>query len=62
VGQVSRRLVVLYVRESAAEKFRQEFKAANDVEIRTLEEIAFPWNWEWVSAKLEKEAEETGQA
>ena len=52
--------VVLYVRESAAEKFRQEFKTAKDVEIRTLEEIAFPWNWEWVSAKLEKEAEETG--
>jgi hypothetical protein len=57
-GSWSNFRVVLYVRESAAEKFRQEFKATQEVEIRKLEEIAFPWNWEWLSAKLNKEADE----
>jgi hypothetical protein len=54
--------VLLYIRESATKRFQEEFSAAEDVEIRTLEMIAFPWNWEWASAKLKKETEETGQA
>jgi Holliday junction resolvase-like predicted endonuclease len=53
--------VVLYIRESATKRFQKEFGTAEDVEIRTLETIAFPWNWEWASAKLKKETEEAGQ-
>lgn len=48
--------VILYVRRDAAKKLKEDF--GDDVEVRTLEEIAFPWNWEWASTKLKKEAVE----
>jgi hypothetical protein len=54
--------VLLYIREAAAKKFGQEFSTAEEVEIRTPETIAFPWNWEWASAKLKKEADERASA
>ena len=53
--------VRLYIRTCAAEKLPPEISAAKDVEICQLEQIAFPWSWEWESTKLRKEAEETGQ-
>ena len=37
---------------------RQEFEAAEDIEIHALEAIAFPWNWDWASAEVSKEVEE----
>ncbi len=48
--------VVLYVRKDAREKLGGNF--GDDVDTYTLEEIAFPWNWEWISTKLKKETEE----
>jgi hypothetical protein len=54
--------VVLYIRRAAFEKFRGEFESEKDVEIVKLEDIAFPWNWEWASTKLKKEVEETSEA
>jgi hypothetical protein len=53
--------VVLYIRQDARKRFEEEFGKEEGVEIRTLEDIAFPWKWEWVSAKLKKEVEQTSE-
>lgn len=52
--------VVLYIREAAAPKFRKEIGSADDVEIRTLDEIDLPWNWEWIARKVAKEEDDAG--
>jgi hypothetical protein len=50
--------VVLYLRRSAAQKFRDRIAGAEGVVIHIFEDIGFPWEWDWPSAKAEKEAQE----
>ena len=43
--------VVLYIRRSAAKEFQKRFSGARDMISHPLEEMGFPWDWDWPSAK-----------
>ena len=47
----------LYVRDTVAKQMRTKFNE-EDIMIKSLEEIGFPWKWDWPSKKAAKEAEE----
>lgn len=47
--------VLLFLRKKEAETFRKRFADVGDVIIRSLEEIANYWEWDWPSEKAAKE-------
>jgi len=39
----------VFIRHQAVPKFKETFGQENDVSIHNLDEIGFPWHWEWSS-------------
>jgi len=39
--------VKVFIRRDAEDAFRRSVGGADDVEIMTLEDLRFPWGWDW---------------